>query len=43
MQPERRVDLVWKGDEVNTFERLKRTANKNKRSVADEIKTMIAS
>lgn len=43
MQPERRVDLVWKGEEVNAFERLKRVADMNKRSVADEIKTMIAS
>ena len=43
MQPERRVDIVWKGEEVNAFARLKRTADRNKRSVADEIKIRIAS
>jgi hypothetical protein len=43
MQPERRVDLVWKGGEVKAFERLKRGADRNKRSVADEIKAIIAS
>ena len=43
MQPERRIDLVWIGDEVSAFERLKRIADSNKRSVAEEIKTMIAS
>jgi hypothetical protein len=43
MQAERRVDIVWKGEEVSVFERLKRTAGRNKRSVAEEIKTMIAS
>jgi hypothetical protein len=43
MQPERRVDIVWKDEEVSAFERLKRTADRNKRSVADEIKIRIAS
>ena len=43
MQPERRVDIVWKGGEVNGFERLKLSADRNKRSVADEIKSIIAS
>jgi hypothetical protein len=43
MQPERRVVIVWKEEEVNAFERLKRSADRNRRSVADEIKIMIAS
>ena len=43
MQPERRVDIVWKGGEVKTFERLQRIAVGNKRSVADEIKAIVAS
>jgi len=43
MQPERRADIVWKGEEVSAFERLKRSADINKRSVAEEIKKMIAS
>jgi hypothetical protein len=43
MEPERRVDLVWKDGEINAFERLKRSADRNNRSVADEIKAIIAS
>lgn len=43
MQQERRVDIVWKDEEVKQFEKLRRAADKNNRSVADEIKTMIAS
>lgn len=43
MQPERRVDVVWSGKEVTIFERLQRSADRNNRSVADEIKAIVAS
>lgn len=41
MRPERRVDIVWVGDEIKAFESLKSAAQRAGRSVADEIKTMI--
>lgn len=43
MQAERRVDIVWKGGEIATFERIKRDARRSGRSIGDEIKTIIAS
>jgi len=42
MQQERRIDLVWIGDEVSGFDALKREANKNRKSVSEQIKDMIA-
>jgi hypothetical protein len=42
MQQERRVDVVWTGGEVNAFEQLKDVAKRNGRSVADEIKIVLA-
>jgi hypothetical protein len=41
MKQERRVDLVWIGSEVATFERVEKEAERNHRSVAEEIKTKI--
>lgn len=41
MRPERRVDMIWVGGEVKVFERLLTEARRNKRSVAEEIKTKI--
>jgi hypothetical protein len=35
---QRRAELVWIGDEVNAFERIKTEAARNKRAVAEEIK-----
>jgi hypothetical protein len=40
-RPERRVDLIWTGDEVRTFETIKSSANRNGRTLCDEIKTRI--
>lgn len=42
MRPERRVELVWSGNEVAMYERISRLAHKNGRTVPDEIKTVIA-
>lgn len=41
MEPERRVEIVWQGEEIARFEQLKTVALRNRRSVADEIKTRI--
>lgn len=41
MKQERRADLVWIGDEVNSFERLKAEADRHQRSIADQIKTVV--
>ncbi len=41
MRPERRVDVTWVGGEVKAFERLLAEARRNKRTVAEEIKTKI--
>jgi hypothetical protein len=41
MEPQRRVDLVWIGDEVSQFERIKIKATSHKRSVPDEIKQLL--
>lgn len=41
MRPERRLDIVWVGDEIKAFESLKSAAQRAGRSIADEIKTMI--
>jgi len=38
MQQQRRVDLVWIGDEVKDFERIQHKAERHNRSVLEEIK-----
>jgi len=38
MRQERRADIVWIGDEVKDYERLRREAGRHKRNVTDEIK-----
>jgi hypothetical protein len=42
-QPERRVDITWQGNEVRSYEKLKRAANKDKRTISDYIKNVISS
>ena len=42
MRPERRIDIVWIGDEVNAFERVKNEGAKYSRSVAEQIKAMLS-
>jgi HNH endonuclease len=41
MQAQRRVDLVWIGDEVGDFERIKGDAVRHERSVPEEIKRLL--
>lgn len=41
MQPERRVDIVWAGDEVRAFEDIKTAARRAGRSIGEQIKIMI--
>ena len=41
MQQQRRVDLVWMGDEVTEFERVRDEAERHRRSVSGEIKRII--
>lgn len=41
MRPERRIDVVWIGGEVDAFDTLKATAIKKGRSVPDQIKAML--
>ena len=41
MRPERRIDVVWIGGEVNAFDTLKAEAVKNGRSVPDQIKALL--
>jgi hypothetical protein len=41
MQQQRRADLVWIGDEVNDFERIRREAKRHQRSVPEEIKRFL--
>lgn len=41
MQQQRRADLVWIGDEVKDFDRLKEDAEHHQRSVPDEIKRLL--
>jgi hypothetical protein len=41
MRPERRIDLVWIGEEVNNFENMKAEAAKHGRSMSEEIKTVL--
>jgi hypothetical protein len=41
MEQQRRADLVWIGDEVKDFERLKREAERHKTSVPEEIKRIV--
>jgi HNH endonuclease len=41
MQRQRRADLVWIGDEVKEFDRLRREAERHRRSISDEIKNIV--
>ncbi len=41
MRPERRIDVVWVGDEVRQFTRLEAAALRSGRSISEEIKTRI--
>ena len=41
MRPERRIDIVWTENEVRAYEALEATARRAKRSVREQIKTMI--
>jgi hypothetical protein len=41
LRPERRIDLVWVGGEVNAFDALKAEADKNGRSVPEQIKALL--
>ena len=41
MQQERRADIVWVGDEVRNFDRIKAEAQENQKSVADQIKLLV--
>ena len=43
MQPERRIDLVWIGDEVQAFDTLKAEAKRKGTSMPDEIKATMKS
>jgi hypothetical protein len=43
MQQQRRVDLIWIGNEVEDFERLRRLAKRHQRSVPGEIKNIVKS
>jgi hypothetical protein len=38
---ERRADLVWIGDEVSNYERLRRESEKNRRTVPEQIKEIL--
>jgi hypothetical protein len=41
MQQQRRVDLVWIGDEVKDFEQIRNQAMQHRRSVPDEMKRIL--
>jgi hypothetical protein len=41
MEEQRREDLVWIGDEVRDFERVRREAERHERSVPEEIKRIV--
>ena len=41
MQPQRRADLVWIGDEVNDFEQIRLEAEQNQRSVPEHMKQIM--
>lgn len=41
MEPQRRVELVWTGDEVSDFERIRSEATCHGRSVPDEVKQLL--
>ncbi len=41
MLPQRRADLVWIGNEVSDFDRLKQDAQRHRRSVPDQIKRIL--
>ena len=42
MRQERRVDLVWIGDEVNTFDQIRKQAERNRITVSEQIKRNIS-
>jgi hypothetical protein len=41
MRPERRIDVVWIGGEVDAFDEMKADAVKNGRSVPEQIKAVV--
>ncbi|WP_219729945.1 hypothetical protein [Sodalinema gerasimenkoae] len=41
MQPIRRVDLLWQGDDIETYEHLKERAITMNKSLSDLVKDMI--
>ncbi|SRR5581483_4458979 len=41
LRPERRVDLTWQEGEVRSYDRLKRTAQKNNRTLQDYLKELL--
>jgi len=41
MERERRADVVWTGDEVQDYERLRRESKKNRRTVPEQIKAIL--
>jgi 5-methylcytosine-specific restriction endonuclease McrA len=43
MRPERRIELVWTGEEMESFERVRRSALLHGRTPAEEIKARLAS
>ena len=43
LQQERRIDIVWKGDEVRDFEHLEDAAKRNKLTVEQQIKSLLRS
>jgi hypothetical protein len=38
MKPERRIDIVWTGEEVTSFQRIAAAAKRNGRTISEEIK-----
>jgi plasmid stability protein len=41
MQQQRRADLVWIGDEIKDFERIRGEAARHRRSMPEEIKDIL--
>jgi len=41
MQPVRRVDLLWQGEEVNQYEKLKNDARSRGRTIPEFVKAII--
>lgn len=42
MQPERRAEITWQGNQVRDYEKLRRAANKDKMTVSDYIKNLVS-